>query len=375
MRKALGLPAPERRIGLSAHDFAQGACAPKVVLLSRERRGGAPAVPSRWLWRLRTLIAGAGLDPPAWPEVLSWARTLDAPLADPPAALRTAVRPRPAPPVTARPRELPVTAIETWIRDPYAIYARRILKLRPLDPPDAAVEALARGSAIHKAFERLAGEALSDVDADGHSLIEALIHEELRAAGMPEARMAREFALTANVAPWVLAFERRRRPGARLLVEQSGQMTFAAPAGDFTLTARADRIEARGTWADILDFKTGRPPGKDEVAVGLAPQLTLTAAILAAGGFVDLGPLTPGELLYVRVTGGRKPGEELARGDGEALAAAALAGLKRRVARFDDPGSAYVSWAIPKLTTSVGDYDHLARVWEWRVIGEAENGE
>jgi ATP-dependent helicase/nuclease subunit B len=374
MRTSLGLPAPERRIGLSAHDFAQGACAPEVVLLASERRGGSPAVPSRWLWRLRTLIAGARLDVPARPEVLAWAQALDAPLADPPAALRTAIRPRPAPPLAARPRELPVTAVETWIRDPYALYARRILDLRRLDPPDAPVEALARGSAIHKAFERLARIPLGDIDAEGEALIAALIHEELAAAGMPRPRMARETALAANVAPWVLAFERRRRPGARLLVERSGRLEFDAPGGAFAVTARADRIEAREGLADILDFKTGRPPGQEEVEVGLAPQLTLTAAILAAGGFADLGALAPGQLLYVRVTGGRKPGEELARGgeDSAALADRALAGLKRRVARFDDPTAPYVSWAIPKFTTSAGDYDHLARVWEWRVIGESE---
>jgi ATP-dependent helicase/nuclease subunit B len=315
------------------------------------------------------------VETPSRPEILSWARALDAPLADPPPSLRTAVRPAPTPPLAARPRELPVTAVETWIRDPYAIYARRILRLRPLDPPDASVEALARGLAIHKAFERLAGEALADVDAEARALIEALIFEELGVAGMPQARMAREIALTANVAPWVLDFERRRRPGARLLVEQSGALTFETPAGPFTLTARADRIEARGAAADILDFKTGAAPSQKQVDAGLAPQLTLTAAILAAGGFVDLGPVTPGELLYVRVSGGRKPGEELARGAGDAaaMAAAALAGLKRRVAKFDDPAEPYLSWAAPQFMTSAGDYDHLARVWEWHVIGEAED--
>jgi ATP-dependent helicase/nuclease subunit B len=377
MRTALGLPAPERRIGLSAHDFAQGACAPEVVLLASERRGGSPAVPSRWLWRLRTLIAGARLEAPNRPQVLAWARALDAPLADPAPSLRTAVRPRPAPPLAARPRELPVTAVETWIRDPYAVYARRILRLRRLDPPDAPVEAMVRGSAIHKAFERLAGIELGEIDAESEAVIAALIHDELTTAGMPRARMAREIALAANVAPWVLAFERRRRPGARLLIEQSGRLEFDAPGGPFAVTARADRIEAREGLADILDFKTGRPPGQEEVEIGLAPQLTLTAAILAAGGFADLGPLSPGQLLYVRVTGGRKPGEELARGgeDSALPAAKALAGLKRRVARFDDPAAPYVSWAIPKFTTSAGDYDHLARVWEWRVIGESETGE
>ncbi|WP_163364278.1 PD-(D/E)XK nuclease family protein, partial [Klebsiella aerogenes] len=66
--------------------------------------------------------------------------------------------PRPRPPVEARPRELPVTGVEQWVRDPYATYARRILRLRPLDRPDAPVEAMARGTAIHAAFERFAKE-------------------------------------------------------------------------------------------------------------------------------------------------------------------------------------------------------------------------
>jgi len=83
MREKLGLPAPERRIGLAAHDFAQAACAPDVVLLTCERRGGSPTVESRWLWRLRTLIAGAKLEPPGRPEVLDWARALDAPILAP----------------------------------------------------------------------------------------------------------------------------------------------------------------------------------------------------------------------------------------------------------------------------------------------------
>ncbi|HEY2179257.1 MAG TPA: double-strand break repair protein AddB [Caulobacteraceae bacterium] len=378
MREMLGLPSPERRIGLSAHDFAQAACAPEVVLIGQERRGGAPAVASRWLWRLRTLIAGARLEPPGRPEVLEWARALDAPLADPiPPALAPAKRPRPTPPIAARPRELPVTAIERWVRDPYAIYAQRILRLRPLDPPGAPIEALARGTAIHRAFERFATDYPEALPEGAEALFETLILEELLAAGMPRARMARERALACNVAPWVLGFERRRRPGARLLIEQKGLFAFEAPGGPFTLTARADRIEVRDESADVIDFKTGAPPSMKMVRAGLAPQLTLTAALLAAGGFADLGPLTPGELLYVKVSGGRIPGREDFRdeGDAPALAAAALAGLRRRVAWFDNEATPYVSRAAPQFIDSLGDYDHLARLWEWHVIGEAENGE
>jgi ATP-dependent helicase/nuclease subunit B len=374
MRQRLGLPSPERRIGLAAHDFAQAACAPKVVLLHTERRGGAPAVQSRWLWRLRTLIEGAGLAAPERAEVLAWARALDAPIDDPPPSLRTALRPRPTPPVAARPRELPVTAVETWVRDPYAIYARRILKLRPLDPPDAVADARTRGVAIHAAFERFARAWPSDLPADAERVFEQMVMDELERAGMPRAAMAREAALARNVAPWVMDFERGRRHGARLLIEQTGSLGWNAPAGPFTVTARADRLELRGGTADVLDFKTGGAPSKKQVKAGLAPQLTLTAAILASGGFAEAGAVTPGELLYVRVTGRRPPGKIEARDEGEApvLAEAALAGLKRRVASFDNEATPYVSWAVPQLMTDTGDYAGLARQWEWAVIGEVD---
>ncbi len=378
MRKAAGLPPPERRIGLSAHDFAQAVCAPRVVLLHSERRGGAPAVASRWLWRLGALARGAKIDLPGRPEALAWVRALDAPLADPPLPLRTAPRPRPTPPVALRPRKLAVTGVERWVRDPYAIYARHVLKLHPLDRPDEPMEARARGDAVHKAFERFAVEYDGLLEAVDDAVFADLLVETLQTAGMSPARLVRERALAANLAPWVLAFERRRRPGARLLIEQKGEMKIGAPAGDFTLTARADRIEVRGATVDVLDFKTGLPPSKRQVDAGLSPQLTLTAAILAAGGFADLGRLNPRELVYVRVSGGRVPGVEVIRDQSESpgLAEAALAGLGKRIAEFDKQETPYVSWAAPQfIDVYGGDYDHLARLWEWHVIGEADGAE
>jgi ATP-dependent helicase/nuclease subunit B len=376
MRALVGLPPPERRIGLSAHDFAQAACAPDVVLLHTERRGDAPTVESRWLWRLRTLASGAGVALPSRPELLDWARALDAPIAEPPAALRTAARPRPTPPVELRPTELPVTGVERWVRDPYALYARRILRLRPLERPDEPVEARIRGTAIHKAFERFAEEHPGTLGQVHEDLFASLLIEELAAAGMPDARLARERALARNVAPWVVEFERRRRDGARLLIERSGAHIIQTPRGPFTLTAKADRIEHRADGADILDFKTGLPPSQLQVEAGLSPQLTLTAAILQMGGFADLGPTTPRELVYVRVSGGRRPGQEVVRAAGPqslALARDALEGLKRRIEAFEDRNTAYVSWAAPQFIGQFdGDYDHLARLWEWHVIGEGE---
>jgi ATP-dependent helicase/nuclease subunit B len=375
MREKLGLPPPERRLGLTAHDFAQAACAPEVILVHSERREGAPAVESRWLWRLKTLAKGAGVTLPTRPEVLDWARALDAPLQPPPATLRTAPRPRPAPPVEVRPRKLPVTGVERWVRDPYAVYARYILRLRPLERPDEPVEARARGSAIHTAFERFAAEHPELTD-DSEARFAELLVECLIDAGMDEPRMARERALAANVAPWVLDFERRRRTGARLIVEQQGVLVLGEGERAFTLTAKADRIELRDGSADVLDFKTGAPPKKKEVAAGFAPQLTLTAAILQAGGFAEAGAIPVGDLVYVQVSGGRSQQDEeplCAAVESPALAEAAIEGLRRRIERFDDPATPYLSWAAPKFIHQFeGDYDHLARLWEWHVIGEGE---
>jgi ATP-dependent helicase/nuclease subunit B len=371
MREALDLPSPERRIGLAAHDFAQAACAPEVVLLHTERREGAPSVKSRWLWRLETLARGAGLDIPGRPEVLDWARGLDQP-----GPYRPARRPAPRPPVADRPRELAVTRIESLTRDPYAVWARDILRLYPLNRPDEAADARGRGTAIHAAFERFAEAYPADLPTDAAAAFAALYLEELEKAGLPHEAMAREAALAAEAAEWVAALERERRDGRAIHVELKGERTIQAPAGPFKVTARADRIEVTaGGFGHILDYKTGKAPSKKEVATGFSPQLTLTAAILQAGGFPELGPLAPGDLTYLEITGRKPAGKVETRataGDESAEAAAkALAGLAELVGRFDDPAQPYLSRVAPQFVKArVSDYDHLARVFEWSTSGE-----
>ncbi|RAK56184.1 double-strand break repair protein AddB [Phenylobacterium soli] len=369
MRRELGLPSPERRIGLAAHDFAQAACAPEVILLHTERREGAPSVKSRWLWRLETLAAGAEVEIPGRPEALAWARALDAP-----GEYRPAARPAPVPPLAARPREMAVTRVETLTRDPYAVWARDILKLFPLDRPDVAADVRARGTAIHAAFERLAEAYAEDTAAER---FESYYLEELEKAGLPHEALAREQALAREAAQWVAELEAERRADGRAVhVELKGELTFAAPAGPFKVTARADRIEATPEgFGHILDFKTGKAPSKKEVSTGFSPQLTLTAAILAAGGFAELGKLEPGDLTYLEVTG-RKPAGKVetraAAGEESAEAAArALEGLKALIERYDGPSQPYPSRTAPQFVKArVSDYDHLARVFEWSTSGE-----
>lgn len=372
MRAAFGLPPPERRVGLSAHDFAQAACAPEVILLHARRREGAPAVESRWLWRLGALARGAGVELPVRAELHAWAEALDAPEDYAPIA-----PPRPTPPVEARPRKLAVTRVETWVRDPYAVYARHVLGLRALDRPDEPVGAAARGTALHEAFRRFAQRWPDALPADPAAEFERMFLEDLVKAGAPEPTLAREAALAAEAARWMADWERARRAdGPRLLIEQQGAMSFPAPGGDFTVTARADRIEAaRDGFAHVIDYKTGRAPTIKEVDTGFSPQLTLTAAILEASGFADAPRATPGDLIYVRVTGRRPAGVEERRGaageESAAKAAEALEGLKALVARYDEPGQPYLSRTAPRFVVGYpGDYDHLARVGEWSAAGE-----
>jgi ATP-dependent helicase/nuclease subunit B len=188
--------------------------------------------------------------------------------------------------------------------------------------------------------------------------------------------MAREQALAREAAEWVTALERERRDGRAIQVELEGRHILQAPAGPFEVTARADRIEATAEgFGHILDYKTGKAPSKKEVAAGFSPQLTLTAAILQAGGFPTLGKLAPGDLTYLEITG-RKPAgkvETRAMAGDESTEAAALAleGLGKLVARFDDPAQPYLSRVAPQFVKArVSDYDHLARVFEWSTSGE-----
>jgi ATP-dependent helicase/nuclease subunit B len=370
MRTAIGLPPPERRVGLSAHDFAQAACAPEVFLLHAERREGAPAVESRWLWRLKTLARGAGVALPQRPEILTWARALDEPGPYSPVS-----RAQYAPPLDARPLKLPVTQVEALTRDPYAVYARNVLRLYALDRPDEPMEQRARGTAIHEAFETFAGEW----PATGRRFAELYL-QELTDAGAPRSALARESALAAEAGLWIADMEERRRAQASaVIVEQSGQASFPIGRGRFTVTAKADRIELTADgYAHVLDFKTGPEPSRKQVDTGFSPQLTLTAAIIARGGFESIGAKAPGDLVYIRITGRDPAGQEvvsLAAG-AESLDGAekAWAGVQDLVARYEDPAEPYRSRTAPQFVKSYGsDYDHLARVYEWSTSGEEED--
>ena len=381
MRTAFGLPPPERRVGLSAHDFAQAFCAGDILLTRADRVDGTPTVPARWLLRMNNALVGAdGEDRPDWlagasqgEDWLGWQAALDEP-----ATVHPVAAPAPAPPVAARPRRISVTQVETWMRDPYAIYARHILRLRPLDPIDADPGAADRGTIIHSALDdflqthpdAFPANALAALIANG----EAAFGDALSRPGV----WAFWWPRFLRIADWFIDNERIYRTSVDTNhTEVSGSLMLDAPAGPFELVAKADRVDRLTDGSlSIIDYKTGGLPTAKDISLGFAPQLPLEAAMAAAGAFrnIPAGPVS--QLEFWRLTGGDPAGERKPAGkDIEALATIAYDGLKALIAKFDDPSTTYLSQPDPEHATIYADFNHLARVQEWSSVGGgSDNG-
>ncbi len=376
MRTRFGLPPVERRIGLSAHDFTQAMGASEVVLTRAERAGGAPAVPSRWLRRLDALLQALGQ-----PQALrrlerqwgAWAAALD----QPEAGVRPWGPPAPRPPLAARPKRLSVTQIETWMRDPYALYARHVLGLIALDPLDADPGAADKGNLIHKALERFfathPGPTALPPDAEAKLL--AFGEAELQSVRAYPGVYAFWQPRFGRIARWVIEQERLRRLAKpRTFVEARGEMEVAG----LTLFGYADRIESLpdGSIA-ILDYKTGQPPSTASIIKGLAPQLPLEAAMAEAGAFAGVPAGKASGLVFWRLSGGNPAGEVKAVAGrnvppADQLAADALAGLRQLIAAFDDEKTAYHARPRPAWALTYNDYLHLSRQKEWSSGAEGD---
>jgi ATP-dependent helicase/nuclease subunit B len=380
MRHELGLDLPERRIGLSAHDFAQLLGHEEVILTHSAKVGGAPAVASRFLHRLEA-VAGEQ----RWKEAKSagdkyvqYAGELDRP--DKVVPIQ---QPAPKPPRETRPLKMSVTAIEDWLRDPYTIYARYILKLDPLDPVDMPLSAADRGSAIHDALGEFTQIFAGKLPDDPVRALRG-IGEKFFAPLMerPEAR-ALWWPRFQRIAGWFAEWETARRGDIDAIkAEIRGDIQIPLDhERTFVLSARADRIERRrdGSYA-VLDYKTGQPPTGKQVRMGLSPQLTLEAAILREGGFADIpADSSVGELVYVRLSGNNPPGEERslelkikpndAPQPPDEAADAARQKLEDLIRAFEDESQAYTSLNLSMWSNRYGAYDDLARIKEWSAAG------
>jgi ATP-dependent helicase/nuclease subunit B len=383
MRHELGLDLPERRIGLSAHDFAQLLGHDEVILSHSAKVGGAPSVASRFLHRLEA-VAGEvrwKAAKAAGQRYVRFAGELDR--SD---EVERIAQPAPKPPRATRPLKLSVTAIEDWLRDPYTIYAKYILKLAPLDPVDMPLSAADRGSAIHDALGEFT-QTFSTTLPENTALTLRGIGEKYFAPLMerPEAK-ALWWPRFKRIAAWFADWEAVRRRNVNAIdAETQGKISIRLDnERTFVLSARADRIEHRrdGSYA-VLDYKTGQPPTGKQVRMGLSPQLTLEAAILREGGFEGiLAGSSVSELVYVRISGNNPPGEQkllelkIKPGDTaqspDAAADNARAQLEALIRKFENEDEPYRSLNLPMWTNRYGVYDDLSRIKEWSAAGGLE---
>ncbi|HTV43792.1 MAG TPA: double-strand break repair protein AddB [Stellaceae bacterium] len=361
MRRLFNIAVPERAIGIAAHDFAQAMAAPEVALTRAARREGVPTVPSRWLLRLDTVLRAIGLDGALAPqaEIEAAALLLDT------APYQPLPRPEPRPPLSARPRRLSVTQVETWLADPYAIYARHILGLKAAPELDADPGRAELGISIHAALAAFVRRFPRALPQDAEAQLLSIGREAFGSVLSRPGAWAFWWPRFRRIVRWLVAEETGHRPTiVESLSECSGQLTLDGPAGPFELTAVADRIDRLVDGGFLLvDYKTGALPKKAKLQAGFAPQLPLEAAILRDGSF---GAVTgrPTMLQYWRLGGGNPAGERRSIDDGDcdALIARAISRLRRMIERFDDPDMPYLAMPLREWEPPYSDYRHLERV-------------
>ena len=374
MKRALPLAPPERRIGLAAHDVQMLFGAPDLVLTRARRAGDKPTVASRWWQRIAAVAGREAMEAmdARGQRLLTTVRALD----DPGHAPRPAARPAPCPPLDARPTRISFTEVETYVRDPYAVYARRVLGLDEMDPLEVDASFRERGTLYHAILETWSRQGHDARAPDALDRLLSIAREHFDGAELPTATHAQWWPRLREIATDFLEWERSRADDvAETFVERWGSHDVHG----VELRGIADRIDRMrdGTLA-IVDYKTGTNPSAAQAAALHAPQLALEAAVAARGGFDGVGPLPASSLSYVRLRPrgqfrddavGRTPdatGRAAEKPAPDELAERAWTRFEDLVRRFADPTTPYAARTRPvRSGDHEGVYDHLARTGEW----------
>jgi ATP-dependent helicase/nuclease subunit B len=373
MRKSLGLPLPERRIGQSAHDFVQALGAPEAIISRARTVEGEPRVASRLLRRLDAFVgdvqAKGMVD--RGKAYVDNARMMDEGFKTSPAS-----RPKPMPDPALQPLTLSVTDAAILQRDPYAIYARDVLGLKPLDDIDPPPDASDRGTIIHDALAAFVTETADQGwPADPLARLLELGQVEFDRFGGDENVRAFWWPMFESAAEWVVnLMEQQRHRVAQAHAEVGGRLPINLRDGSvLTLRGRGDLIERMtdGTLV-ITDYKTGSLPGQKEVKTGLQPQLTLMAALAMAGVIERVAKASVSKIRYLKL--GRENEERtinLTKDDPPLsdIIERAVQTLRDTMSDLRAGERAFVSRRRPRMSSDVGDYDHLARAAEWMAAG------
>jgi len=370
----LGLPAPEAVIGRAAQDFVQLAATPNVLLTRSLRAGDAPTVASPFLARMMLALHSAGLEG----SLENKTRLRDIHVAmHTPSKVVPIAPPHVTPPVDKRPKLLPVTGVETLMRDPYSTYVKYILKIRQKAPLDSSPGVNDRGTFTHEALDTFMKKYPDEMPPDALQQLLAIGQESFKSRIDNPTVRAFWWPRFEHIAKWFVGFETERRAMSRTLgTEVHGKLEFDTGDGIFTLTAIADRVD-RG--ADdklmMIDYKTGAVPETKAVKLGYSPQLTLEALIGFTGGFEGIEAGDVGKLQYWKLSGSRKPADiKTVNGDIKTLVDEARTGIEKLVKAFNDPATPYLVTPNPAWAPRYNNNRHLSRVDEWSTVTPNKGG-
>jgi len=365
MRMEFGLPSPERSIGLAAHDFVQSLCSPRVVITRSEKVEGAPTVPSRWLQRLETMLQAANLAPPLDHTYKTWAQQLQ----ENEGEMQPATCPEPRPPVERRPLTLSATWIERWVRNPYQIYIRKILRLDPLPQLDQDMMAAERGTLAHAILKDFVEAYPDHLPPSAHEEFLRIARAHMDDLETDPAQREYWWPRLERLAAWFIENERDWRTQAKpWKVESRGEIKIPLARGDFTLFARADRIDRLSDGsAAIIDYKTSQPPAAPAINSGEDSQLPLEGLILRKGGF-DKDVRRVGLFSYWKLLGGQEAGKTKDFPAPDQMIDTAEEGLNRLLEMYEDPLTPYIA-KPPRNTQRIFEDEramaHIARTAEW----------
>jgi ATP-dependent helicase/nuclease subunit B len=368
MREAFGLPLPEKKIGQSAHDFVQLLSSENVVITRSEKLDGTQTIPSRWLLRLDAVLSILGQPDAIKPKLPwnSWAGLLNKP-----EEYKKMEAPSPNPPLDARPKKLYVTHIEKLMRDPYWVYANKILGLRKLDDIDKEPGAAEFGNFVHDALEVFVNDYEAINADERYNYLLKVGQKILKEQNLKPAVISFWWPRFERIASWILENEiKRREEDIAILCEIKGEYKIKINNEVFSLEARADRLEVDNEGnITIVDYKTGTPPNSTDVKLGLSPQMTLEGVIAQHNGFGKSGNVVA--LEYWKLSGGQKDAEKKYVGgakkasDVQLLLKEAEDGIGNLIDVMFFNESPFLCTPNPDKKLNYNDYEHLQRIKEW----------
>ena len=368
MKKEFGFPLPEKNIGIAARDFAHLLAQKEVYLTRSERVDGTPTAKSRWWMRLETVLNAAGINIDALynQNYVQAAAFLTAPQ-----TYRPISEPKPKPPLKARPRKLWAGAIEYLMRDPYIIFAKYILKLKPLDDIDKPLQDSDFGTIVHTSLEKFCRQYPHSWPENALEELLKIGSEEFAAADTDTTTMAFWYPKFKKMAEWFINKEKNYRNDIKqTFCEIDGSYTFDSLGGPFTLGAQADRVDiTKDGKINIIDYKTGEARKKNEMVLGYAPQLPIEGIIAAAGGFEGVPAAEVSSLSYWKLGKEEIKIEEQTK---EVLETN-LQNIKTLIAIFDNEEKPYITQPNPKYAPTYSDYEHLSRIKEWGIRDKNDN--